>query len=341
MTDIFIKSFNRPYYLDRCLTSIYDNVSGDYIIKVLDDGTPKKYLDKIKTKYPGINIITSENYTKKISAINDNLAEGIEINGFEIPTKLWIEEAKKASPYFIMTEDDVWFSEKINLNELVQESEKLEIQLLKLGWLGNQKDDINIEINAISEKINATIPKGLILKNQKFMEAFFFNKYKLFTILYKIGKVDNYTKRKYWTLNSILMGLYKKEYWLEIWKNMHGRVDEKKQLINASVYYKKHQENKNFVSRVKSEVMKTTFQSSSTNSYHKYGNDFDVNMFNHQINESWYNGNFDALQNYPKDFSIDYFEQFLDNRINKEEFKNWVNNFRKHYKDIGCDVENL
>lgn len=32
MIDIFIKSFNRPYYLDRCLYSIFQFVSGEYFI---------------------------------------------------------------------------------------------------------------------------------------------------------------------------------------------------------------------------------------------------------------------------------------------------------------------
>ena len=50
MVNIFIKSFNRPYYLDRCLQSIENFVEGDLWVKVLDDGTPEKYLKKIKHK---------------------------------------------------------------------------------------------------------------------------------------------------------------------------------------------------------------------------------------------------------------------------------------------------
>lgn len=65
MVNIFIKSFNRPFYLDRCLSSIEKYVSGDFKIKVLDDGTPKKYLDKIREKYPDAEILLSDNYEKK------------------------------------------------------------------------------------------------------------------------------------------------------------------------------------------------------------------------------------------------------------------------------------
>ena len=42
MTNIYIKSFNRAYYLDRCLQSIEKYVSGEYSVVDLDDGTPGK-----------------------------------------------------------------------------------------------------------------------------------------------------------------------------------------------------------------------------------------------------------------------------------------------------------
>ena len=38
MVNIFIKSFNRPFYLDRCLQSIENFVEGNYEVKILDDG---------------------------------------------------------------------------------------------------------------------------------------------------------------------------------------------------------------------------------------------------------------------------------------------------------------
>ena len=68
-------------------------------------------------------------------------------------------------------------------------------------------------------------------------------------------------------------------------------------------------------------------------------NDFDVNYFNHLINEAWYNGAFDEMQNFPKDFSLEYFEKFLDSKINKIAFKNWVSKFKSQYRNLGCKVD--
>lgn len=335
MIDIFIKSFNRPFYLDRCLKSIENFVFGNYKITILDDGTPQKYLDKIKLKYPQIEILKSSNYTEKSSAI----ISGKDINGFQIPTDLWINAVKNASEYFIITEEDVWFTKTINVDDLIQKSKKHNISLLKLGWLGNQKDDQWVNIKSIDKEIYSIYPKKIFLPSPIIMDWFFYNKFKFFTICYQLRIFDNYTKLKYWSLNSILMGFWQKDYWLSIWKNSQGIVDEKQQLRNAANYYKKHRQNPNFIARLQDEVMKTTFQSSATNSYHKYGINFDVNHFNHLINEAWLNGHFDAMQNSPKDFSIEYFEEFLDEKINITNFHHWVEKFKNQYKNLGCNVE--
>lgn len=338
--DILIKSFNRPFYLDRCLNSIHSFVSGDYRVSILDDGTPQKYLDKIQEKYPSVKIFKSENHSKKVQAIKENLENRKEINGFQIPTQLWYNAAKNASDYFIMTEDDVWFSREINTDELSKEVQEYNINLLKLGWLGSSKDEQWQEVKEINHAINAIKPKDLFLSHPLIMDWFFYNRLKFFSILYKLGKVDNQTKLRYWTLNSILMGLWKKEYWLYIWKDAKGKVDEKQQLRNAAVYYNRFgKENPNFTAQLKNEAMLTTFQSSATNSYHKYSSDFDVNIFNHIINEAWYNGNFDAMENFPNDFSMDYFIHFIKDKMNIEAFKDWVEQFKEQYRKQGCKVD--
>lgn len=339
--DILIKSFNRPFYLDRCLASIQKYVVGTYSIKVLDDGTPEKYLNKIKLKYPSIKIIKSENYIEKEEAIKENLKSGKDINGFKIPTQLWVNSVKEASDYFIITEDDVWFTRKINVNEINEVMEKENISLLKLGWSGNKNFVDQFKHDKINSDIISIYP-DLFTAPPFILKCFFYNKYKFFSILYKLGLVSNTTKTKYWILISILMGVHKKEFWLKTWENINGKVDEKKQLYNATLYFRKHK-HKNMIAQLNHEVMKTTFNSSATNSYHNYGFDFDVNQLNYLINEKWYNNAFDPMQNFPKDFSEDYILSFLKNennqKIKPEEWKKWSEKFKNQYRNQGCAID--
>lgn len=339
MIDIFIKSFNRPFYLDRCISSIKMYVSGDYQITVLDDGTPETYLEKIVRKHPEVTIKRSENYKEKALAIQDNLVSGKRINGFNIPTKLWYDAAKSGSEYFIMTEDDVWFTSPVDLNILSNEAKANHIRLIKLGWLGNYNDDNFLTLKRLGTHLTAVMPPKLFLSGPMVMDWYFYNKFKFFTILYKAGLADNYTKRKYWTLNTILMGFWDKNYWLYIWKDAQGKVDEKQQLRNAAIFYRKHKSEENFITRLNSEAMKTTFKSSATNSYHQYGKNFDVNYFNHLLNEAWLNGDFDVMMGFPKDFPTEYFEKFLDDKVDREEMHAWIEKFKNQYKSLGCEVD--
>ncbi|MDH0659590.1 glycosyltransferase family 2 protein [Empedobacter sp. GD03865] len=342
MITIIIKSFNRPYYLDRCLRSIYTCVKGNFEIKILDDGTPKKYLEVIKSKFPNAKIITSSQYQDKIKAIEENITKGDKIDGFTIPTDLWYNEVKSSSDYVLVTEDDVWFSDPINIDEVVNEMKSFSIPLLKLGWLGNYSDDKNLIIDKLSDDLNQAQPQKLFTSNKFIMDMFMYNKYKFFTVLYKLGLVDNKTKRKYWSLNSILMGLYQKEYWLAIWADAKGKVDEKQQLRNAAAWYN---DNKKAVfARTNQEVLKTTFKSSATGSYHEFEkNIFDVNRMNFILNEAWLNNKFDAMQNYPKDFSDDYIKSFLDKENHPdaqyEEWYKWAEKFRAQYRNLGAKVD--
>lgn len=336
--DIIIKSYNRPYYLDRCLQSITNNVKGNFKIIIVDDGTPEEYLNKLKDKYD-FELIFTSNYTSKAK----NIADGKENNGFQIPTNSWREAVGAASEYFLITEDDVWFTAEINCDELVKQMKSNQIHLLKLGILGIFSDDNYSEINSITKDIETTYPVNTFTSNQYLMNMFIFNKYKLFSLLYKLKVVDNKTRRKYWILNSILMGIYKKDYWLYMWKDSINLLDEKIQLRNAAVWFHKNKKNKNLITRTKSEKMKTTFKSSASGNYHDYNLKLSVDKVNQILNEAWLNGEFDPMENYPKDFSDDYIKFFLDQENHPDaqysEWVKWADKFRKQYREIGAEVE--
>lgn len=339
MVTILIKSFNRPFYLDRCLASINRFVKGNYEVKILDDGTPVKYLNKIKSKYPEVNIQRSGQYQQKVEKIQENLETGKEINGFQIPTPMWIDAVKSATDFVLVTEDDVWFTNPVELDEITSQMKTYEIDLVKLGWHGNTDVFKELDTSMISDHLNRSYPKNLFTSNRWVMDLFMHNKFKFFSLLYRLGLVDHSTHQKYWQLNSILMGVWQKNYWLYVWKDVHEKVDEKMQLRNAAVWFHEHKKNLNMVAMSRKESMKTTFQSSATNSYHQSDFDFDVNYFNHLINEAWFNESFDVMQNFPQDFSLSYLEQFFDEKIDREEFQKWVAQFKDLYRNLGALVD--
>lgn len=254
--DIVIKSFNRAYYLDRCLHSIrlyLNNFNGK--IYILDDGTPQIYLDKITKIHPEVIVLKSESHTLKSNLIS-NEKNDLPNN---LPVELWHYAATLVSDYFIVLEDDFWFTQEVDCLLLEQTCLQENIGLLKLLWIGN----LSVIGSENLKEINQTI---LYKPRLKFKNIFLFKlvytKYrkiwrKLLTLL---GIYSYQSELNYYSIYSVAGAVFKKDYFLEIWKNAASGVNEKQQLIQAIAYYKKH---KLQFGRTTKEVLKTGFISSA------------------------------------------------------------------------------
>lgn len=340
--DILIKSLNRSFYLDRCLLSIYKFTKGVENITVVDDGTPKKYLDKIKTNFPNVKIITSSNYE-----IKSKLLEiGEEINGYIIPVLEWKSIVKKAEKYILVIEDDVWFTDYIDFNIVEKEMNDFDVDLVKLGWQGSTKYSYNFDENNISELLISQNPNNnIFLANSFWMSLVIDNKYKLRSILHRLNKFNNYTIQEYYELFSILMGIYNKKYWEFLWKDITIKVNEKSQMINAVDWRLKNIQNKNSICKTSKEYLKTTYISTATNSYRKYKIQFDINKMNYVLNELWLSGKLDSLNNMPNDYDVSYLEKViledekLKGMIDFNSYKLWINEFKNSVKKYGAIVD--
>jgi hypothetical protein len=337
--DLLIKSFNRPYYLDRCIQSIYLNIhDNDFNIIVLDDGTPQKYLDKLGNKFPKIKILKSDLYYEKSTAI----ANGDSNVSTKIPIDLWLSAAENASNYFLLIEDDFWFTNPFHLKKIRLNLESDKIKMLKLCWLGNPKllpnrsDQFNDVYSIFSPDLYTTNPFlfNLIFRFHRFKIR------KILTVLniYSLDRLLNY-----YTIYATSGAIFKKKYFLKLWKNHSNKVDEVLQLNNAVRYIgsKKKQQYFGFTNE---EIMKTGFLSSASNQGKKYENvKLDLFALNKIINEAWFNEEFDPMENYPKDLNQNKIEDLLVAANLPEasnlEWKKWVYEFKNQYLTFGCNID--
>lgn len=322
--DIIIKSFNRVFYLDKTLYSIKKFVTGYNNIVIVDDGTPDMYLSKILEKYSNIEIKKSKFHQEKSSKIVNHQ----EIDGYKIPSDLWLDTVKNATNYVLMIEDDVWFTDYVDLSEISEEMASNNVHLSKIGWQSNEKFLYNFKEEQISNNLVSQSSKKIFTSNRKVMQYLLHNKYKSFSLLCRLGLANNQTINEYYNLLSILMGLYRKDYWLYTWQDSRGRVNERDLLKNSVAWYNKHKNNKCTITRTIKEKLKTTYISSATNSYHKYAVNFDVLHFNSILNKKWLDNEFDILNNFPDDYSRSYLSSFIKN---KEVYYEWSNIFLKSF----------
>ncbi len=337
--DILIKSFNRPYYLDRCIESIKKFAQNqDFKITILDDGTPQKYLDKIQQKHSEITILKSALYDEKSNAIINKSAT---IN-HEIPIDLWVNAAKNSTNYFVLIEDDFWFTAPFNLKNIRLHLKSDNIQMLKLFWLGNSN---LIESNYTSKNDLYSIYSPNLYTNNPilFHLIFIFNRFKSRKFFEFFGIYTESRLIDYYKIYATSGAIFKRKYFLKLWKNHTNKTDEGLQLFNAVKYMRK-QKKANYFGFYNTEIMKTGFLSSATNQNKTYKDGaIDLFVFNEIINETWFNDEFDAMDNFPDDLNSNKIESILENKnhllAQAVQWKKWVQKFKDQYRSFGCEID--
>ena len=336
--DVLIKSFNRPYYLDRCIYSIKKYCLAERIsIKILDDGTPKKYLDRIKEKYPDVSIVYSSSYKEKALFCEHKTS----VVDWKIPADFWKSEAAKASDYFMLLEDDNWFMKPLQINSIEQTLKSENTILLKLLWLGNSKL-ISDQFYKKDPEVHIYKP-DLIIRNPQIYNLFFRRfKRKVFKSLFKFIGIDRFSLQlHYYTIYSVAGAIYNRDYFCALWDQNQQEVDESNQIFNALQYLKKNRSNHKFTfANSSQEVMKTGFISSSTNSFKKHTQSkIDMFSFNNILNEAWYEGAFNTTEDLSKDISSYKIKCILaSSDISFEAWQQWSNDFKDHYASFGCQI---
>lgn len=145
---------------------------------------------------------------------------------------------------------------------------------------------------------------------------------------------------QYYSIYSVAGAVFKKDYFLQLWKGHDNQVDEKLQLWNAVNYLYKNPQTK--YGRTEKEVLKTGFATSATNFHKEY--DVQVDMFevNAVLNEAWFTETFDANINLSEDFPSERIEYFLGRSLISSkvaDWKRWTTRFKEQYRAIGCNID--
>ncbi len=335
--DIFIKSFNRPYYLERCLRSIYQFAEGSFRIRVLDDGTPPEYLARIAEQFPEVAIFTSPLYEAKVAALRAHVAGERTFDQRTIPTGLWLEHVAAGSDIFLLLEDDIWLTGPLRLAEIERTMMAQQLDMVKISWLGNP-DVITGRKVPVGEQLEEIIPHIPLASDLLVLD-----KLGVRSALKKLGLMrllrhDFQLQLPVYTLYGVASAFFTKRYWLHLWQDGQAHVDEVRQLQKAGQWYKQQHGR---YAKSRAELTKTSFITSTTNMYK--GVNLDIFAFNYYLNEAWWQGRLNPMQNFPADFSQDYLGAIIqatgDARVSVTEWAKWIQKFKAQYLSFGCEVE--
>jgi glycosyltransferase involved in cell wall biosynthesis len=338
---IFIKSFNRPYYLERCIQSVQLHVLGvDLKIVVLDDGTHPKYLNNIAAKFPKVEIRKSPFYRQKVEQISRYVEAGSAIGKLEIPTEFWLSSIKEnQDDYFILLEDDMWFTAPVQLAEAIALMQAENMCLLKFFHFGNKRM-ISGELKQVSDEISTIKPKILFESPFLFRNIMLRNPFKVLSILRKLGLYNPQAKINYYTIYNVAGTIFSKAYYEHLWNGFKGLVDEDAQLLKAVSYYQTHKSKVSY-GVYNSDVLSTSFSSSATNMFPDAK--LDVFTYNHLLNEAWHHGKLDVMAGFPGDIAGQEITRILELENHENalpaEWRKWAEKFKAHYRSVGHTID--
>jgi glycosyltransferase involved in cell wall biosynthesis len=335
--DVIIKSFNRPYYLEKCLRSVEKYFRGNYNIIILDDGTPEQYLKRIQTLFPSVHIHRSDSYDRKSRAIREHLAGHSAYNLKHIPAQFWKDKIASASNIFLLLEEDAWITSEIDQVAIKDAMLKHNIAITKLFWNGNE-NIVKGEKNLIGNETELILPK-LPVTNLFLAEMILKNRFRIRSVLIKAGILDPQFMLPYYSLYTVSSAFFKKDFWLTAMENADARINEDRQLFNA-LRWSLNNKNAAFA-KTQYQKVNTSYITTAVNSFTTIK--FDFIQFNHIMNEAWLHGNLNPMQNFPRDFSIPYLSEFLIEKkvsgCTPEEWMIWITMFKGQYESLGCVID--
>jgi hypothetical protein len=294
--NVYIKSFNRPFYLDRCIRSIKLNVKGCSRIIVLDDGTQSQYLEKLHSLHPDVEFRGSGADDRKVELLRAENFAAIK-SDFPEPASFWFAElSKEPEEYFFLMEDDAWVSRRLDL-ETVQTSLEKNAGVIYKCWWPNHPERVHI------------VQSSFLASNGQSVEYYDFNAEKV-TQLYAI-----------WI---VAFAVFRRDYWLNNFCGIKRMADEHTQLCNAQNYISRHPEVRFAKSAERCVYQGWAVPGRSTPEYYDKG--LRQHLYMDALNNAWLAGGLDVTEGFPFDFSDDYlasiFSMFL-STADVEVWKEW------------------
>lgn len=293
--NVYIKSFNRPFYLDRCISSIKFNIKGCSRIIVLDDGTQSQYLNKLKELHPDVEFRSSGATDRKVELLRAENFSAIK-SEFPEPSDFWIKEIQRESEsYFFLIEDDAWISRRLDLNMVRDNLDKNAGVIYKCWWPDHPERSHNVL-------------RSLRAANGQSIDYYDFKAEKI-AHLYAI-----------WI---VAFAIFRRDYWLNNFSGLKRMADEHTQLCNAQGFIERHPEVRFAKSATRCVYQGWAVPGRSTPEYYDKG--LRQHLYMDALNDAWLEGNFNIFESFPFDFSDAYLVSLFRNRLPTESIAVWQN----------------
>ena len=310
------------------------HAKGDLSIKVLDDGTDPKYLDKIKQIHPRVEIFRSREADMKSKAIRAHLTKDCAYKIISLPVNFWQTQIGNGSGIFLLLEEDAWLTDSVDAGHTSAMMNNHGIVTVKLFW-GNCEKLVSGKFSTISNELETITPR-LPTENTLVVGPLITNRWKLRSLLTKLAILKEDFLLPYYTLYTVSSAFFSKQYWQYLFQDGSAKLNEGDQLFRALMYKQRHAESG--FAKTTTERVKTTYKTSSLNTFKS---SFDMLRLNFRLSELWYKDQLLVDENLPSDFSTEYIRTSLGWSADHPDYLQWlkwITDFKSGYQRLGIET---
>lgn len=314
MITTFVKGHSRAAYLDRCIRSIERNVLGHGPIVLLNDGLPRKYLDRLLVLHPALQVRNSFKVTDPPARPEERSAPAYD------PARFWTREiGRDTGDYVIVMEEDSWFTHGFDLPLVVRNLAANNAMMLRFAWnssaiLAAENETIFTAVLGADCAIRYYSPT---IKSQA--EA-----YKIFSFAHAI---------------------FRRDYWVACYEPAPNWMAEREVLKHALMHLQRRQalgEQPRFCDFGR-EVVRVSFGSTSREDGGGFGvkHRIDPAPYNAALDDAWLKGELDPMADYPADFGDATRLKVFGGALTQGQIDDWVQwraDYVAMYRRMGCDV---
>jgi len=318
---LFIKAFNRTFYLARLLGTLRALATGIDSVIILDDGTPQRFLAKLREDYPEVTIVQAPHGERKTQLmregrISERMSPAEEAAlGLTNPAEFWVSEIeRRAQDWIGVLEEDVWFVHPFDCASLLEICRARDILMYRLFWasvpaLAPQSETFET-LQAGRTPVHLYMPKvrGALERPKLFTPA---------------------------------QAIYRTDYWLNAFRVTGYNFTIGSQ-FDRSVEFLGNKLVRPVFAHSANELVVHGYSSTSRKTAKTLtGVEFNPTEINLALNEAWLDGSLDASQGVPTDFDEACLLRALTGRLPDraiEEWRLWKRRFLEYYRAMGSTV---
>jgi glycosyltransferase involved in cell wall biosynthesis len=303
--NIYIKTFNRPFYLERCLRSLKAHAHKRGEIRVMDDGTLERYRARLTELHPDVVFLRSNADDDKFALLKQQRFEEIR-QRYDDPAAFWVRTARaEPDSHFMVMEDDTWLVEDLDLAQIDTIVKRTDAAMLRLHWH---------MLTTGRERIYYQEPLGPDLTVDFFMPEFRIDK--------ATNSINVFDLFMLWQSS---MAIYRRDFYIHCQDKVDHYMNEHWQVKRAAEFFMAAPKDSRprFAKTSRAVVHQGWIvPARSEPTYYQEG--LVQHVYMECLNEAWYAGRLDVAQSLPLDFSEAYIVELFRRDLDEAAAAQWL-----------------